>query len=40
MVKIITDTVPSPNRILGFTLSPIIPARMTPPKTNFDKSKV
>ncbi len=40
MVKIITETVPSPNRILGFTLSPIMPASITPPKTNFDKSKV
>lgn len=36
----ITDIAPSPNKIFGLTLKSIMPASITPPKTNLDKSKV
>lgn len=34
-----TETAPRQKRIVEFTLKPIIPANITPPNTNFDRSK-
>ena len=39
MVRIITNKLPNPNNNVVFTSMFMMPAKITPPKTSFDKSK-